>query len=460
MRDAPALAGVATEDITPPAGVRLSGYAGRPFANIGVLEPLRASVLYLSRGETQIVLVAIDVIGLSPRDDAWLRREIGQKLGVSADAVIIACSHTHSGPATQLIRATGNKETAWTQEVLARAVRAAKSAQAAALPVTSGSEGEAPCFAAMNRRTPDPPGGAKLDGTNDTGPMDPACRVLRLFGDHGSPVAALFQYAMHPVSLSRENRHISPDWVGAARERLETVWACPVLFLPGCCGDINPRYQKAYVPPNSDEEKRRVHCRRLGESVAESAIAAAAESVPIPFPLRLGFGSAPASLPLQPLASPAALAETEEASRKILAQRNAALSSRQLAQGQLSWVRACRGMKQGRTSLPSRVSALRLGTVTLVALPGEIFTEIGQQVRASVPKAWPVGYASGNPGYLFPDSVQDENGYETEIAFRLYGTQAAGKGTGAALVKAAAKAAADTDPERSRKGIRETNEQN
>ncbi len=79
--------------------------------------------------------------------------------------------------------------------------------------------------------------------------------------------------------------------------------------------------------------------------------------------------------------------------------------------------------------------------MTLVGLPGEIFTEIGQQVRASVPQAWPVGYANGNLGYLFPDSAQEEHGYETEIAFRLYGKQAAGRGTGAALVTAATKAA-------------------
>ncbi|MES2461030.1 MAG: neutral/alkaline non-lysosomal ceramidase N-terminal domain-containing protein, partial [Armatimonadota bacterium] len=271
MEQAAVLLGVATEDITPPVGIRLSGYAGRPFANIGVLEPLRANALYVSDSKSAVVVIALDIIGLSPRDDAALRREIAQKLGISAKAVLVTCSHTHSGPATQLIRATGNKETAWTKEVLARAVRAAQTAHATARTITGASAGESPCYAAMNRRIPEPPEGIRDDGTNDTGPMDPACRVLRFFGGDGAPAAALFQYAMHPVSLSRENRHVSPDWVGAARARLEEAWQCPVLFLPGCCGDINPRHQKAFVPPNSDEEKRRIHCRRLGESVAGAA---------------------------------------------------------------------------------------------------------------------------------------------------------------------------------------------
>jgi hypothetical protein len=232
--------------------------------------------------------------------------------------------------------------------------------------------------------------------------------------------------------------------VGAARERLEEAWRCPTLFLPGCCGDINPRGQKAFVPPNSDEEKRRIHCRHLGETVAAAAVAAAKDAAPVPFPIQLGFGAAPARLPLQPLASSEILAQTEEAARTALSRADIPLASRQLAHAQIGWVKACRKVKNGSAYLPSRVSAFRLGTVTLVALPGEIFTEIGQEVRANVPGAWPVGYANGNPGYLFPDSAQEENSYETEIAFRLYGRQAAGKGTGAALVAAATKAASQT----------------
>lgn len=437
-----AVLGVATEDISPPVGVRLSGYAGRLFGNIGVLEPLRADALYLSGEGTSILIVALDVIGISPRDDVSLRRILGKEIGISPNAVMIACSHTHSGPATQLIRATGEKETGWTREVFARAVRAAKAAQAATRPVLSASVGEASCFAAMNRRTPEPAGGAEPDGSTDTGPMDPACRVLRFFGEDDRPLAALFQYAMHPVSLTRENRLISPDWVGAARTGIEKAWNCPALFLPGCCGDINPRDQKLFVPPMSGEEKRQIHCRRLGENVADTALTAAKDATPLPFPFELGFGASPAPLPLQPLVSPEILEATEDSSRSVLAQRDATLSSRQLAQGQLSWVRACRRMRQGQLFLPSRVSALRIGPVKLIALPGEIFTEIGQQVRGKVPNAWPVGYANGNPGYLFPDSTQDEHGYETEIAFRLYGKQAAGKGTGSALVTASIKAAA------------------
>jgi neutral ceramidase len=432
--------GVATEDITPPVGIRLSGYAGRPFGNIGVLEPLRTDALYLSSGGTQAVIVTLDVIGLSGRDDTTLRQRIGEALQISPDAIIIACSHTHSGPATQWIRATGQKEVGWTREVLDRAVRVAHAAQTAAQTIGSASVGEAPCFAAMNRRTPDPVGGPSEDGSTDTGPMDPACHVLRFFGHDGKPVAALFQYSMHPVSLTRENRYLSPDWVGAAREGMETAWHCPALFLPGCCGDINPRVQKAFVPPHSDEEKRRIHCRNLGEKVAEAAITAAQTETPLSFPLEIGFGAAPAALPLQPLVSAEVLDKTEQDAREALRKRDTPLPTRQLSQGMLSWVSACRRRKEGSEFLPSRVSALRIGSVTLIALPGEIFTEIGQQIREKIPNAWPIGYANGNPGYLFPDSVQEENGYETEIAFRLYGRQAAGRGTGAALVRASVNA--------------------
>ena len=59
----------------------------------------------------------------------------------------------------------------------------------------------------------------------------------------------------------------------------------------------------------------------------------------------------------------------------------------------------------------------------------------------AVPGAWPIGYANGNVGYLYPDSALAEGGYEVDVAYRLYGERQAGLGTADALVAAAAKAA-------------------
>jgi len=423
-------AGVATEDITPPPGVRLSGFAGRDWRNAGSRDPLRASALYLEQGNrAAAVLVTLDVIGLSPRDDARLRRAIAAPLGIGADAVLVACSHTHSGPATMNIRATGGKEAAWTREVLARATRAAERAKETAGAVGRVEAGSAPCGASVNRRVRLPSGEIVMG--EGEGFRDPQCRVLTLRSEAGTPLATLFHYAMHPVSLDRDNRFTSGDWVAVARERIEAEAGCPALFVQGCCGDINPRVRGSGACADL-----------LGAQVADAALAALGGMRPLA-DVRLGTGAAAARLPLQPLPDPGALARVEADAVETLARRDAPLAIRQIAQADREWVRACRrrGGSPPRETIPARLQALTLGEVTLVSLPGEPFARTGQMVRDQVPGAWPVGYAGSNLGYLCPDDVLEAGGYEADVAYRLYGEQNFGPGTEAALVRAAARAA-------------------
>jgi len=55
----------------------------------------------------------------------------------------------------------------------------------------------------------------------------------------------------------------------------------------------------------------------------------------------------------------------------------------------------------------------------------------------ALPGAWPVGYAAGNIGYLYPADALGQGGYEVEVAHRLYGTRQAGPGTSDALANGA-----------------------
>jgi hypothetical protein len=430
-------AGVATEDITPPPGVRLSGFAGRDWRNAGSRDPLRASALYLEQGNrAAAVLVTLDVIGLGPRDDARLRRAIAAQFGIGADAVLVACSHTHSGPATMNIRATGGREAAWTGEVLRRATRAALRARESAVAVGRVETGAAPCGASVNRRVRLPSGEIVMG--EGEGFRDPECRVLLLrpAGGDAAPLAAVFHYAMHPVSLDRDNRLTSGDWVAVARERVEAEAGCPALFVQGCCGDINPRVRGSGACADL-----------LGAQVADAALAALGGDGGLRAlaEVRLGTGAAVARLPLQPLPDPGALARVEADAAETLARRDAPLATRQIAQADREWVRACRRRAASpgapRAALPARLQALTLGEITLVSLPGEPFARTGQMVRDQVPGAWPVGYAGSNLGYLCPDDVLEAGGYEADVAYRLDGEQNFGPGTEAALVRAAARAA-------------------
>jgi len=408
-------AGVAHHEITPPVGTRLSGFAGRPtenFASTGVRDRLRATALWLHDGITGALIVSLDTIGLTPRDDRRLRQRLAQALGCALEAVVLSCSHTHSGAATMEIRATGAKEVAWTREVQRRVVKAAQAAKAAAVPVTCATVGSAPTDAAVNRRRAD-------------GPRDPLVRTLLLESAEG-PLVLLFHAACHPVALGNQNTLLSADWVAAARAILEPAVGCPLLFLQACCGDINPQFR--------DEARSSEQADRVGRALGEAALEAQHQAQPLSLtPIRAAHTTA--RLPLQPYPTPEALVELEAAARERLQE----LGRSDVDQAYLEWVQAVRE-KPARRSMAATVSVLRLGALTLTGMPGEIFSELS----LALPESWVLGFTNGNLGYLYPDSALTEGGYEVTVAYKLYGEQALAAGAGAALLRAARRAAQST----------------
>ncbi len=91
-------AGVAKLDITPPVGVRMAGFAGRVFPSLAVHDPLRARALVLNDGGRRAALVGLDLIGISDQTVAEVRKAAGSSAGIAPEALLIAGTHTHSGP--------------------------------------------------------------------------------------------------------------------------------------------------------------------------------------------------------------------------------------------------------------------------------------------------------------------------------------------------------------------------
>src|ERR1700688_1721559 len=88
-------AGVAKVDITPSSLGPMYGYANRKCgpAN-GTHDPLFAKALVLAAGGSRLVIVTLDLGSIV---SANLGREVSGKLGIPV--VLLAASHTHSGPA-------------------------------------------------------------------------------------------------------------------------------------------------------------------------------------------------------------------------------------------------------------------------------------------------------------------------------------------------------------------------
>lgn len=245
----PLYAGVYETNITPPAGVWMGGYAGRPTGCVGVHDELYARALVLENGRQRVGLVTCDLISLDFDLVAQVREGAAAQAGIAPEALMLHCSHTHGGPNTKHFLEMGERDAAYCDVLVRKLVGAVRQAAANLLPATL-TVGEAPVQIGVNRRETATDGRVVL-GADYGGPVAPLVQTLCVNGTDGRTFALLFCHACHPTTVGRENLHITAEWPGAAvahlkerfrRESAETGLAENALpfCLQGCCGDINP----------------------------------------------------------------------------------------------------------------------------------------------------------------------------------------------------------------------------
>jgi hypothetical protein len=343
---------------------------------------------------------------------------VSRSTDVPANNVVVCCSHTHYGPMTDPSRGGEGPQLqpymANLVHVLAGAVAMAR---ANTVPCVLG-WGQGEVRIGINRRERTPSGEIIL-GQNPAGPADPRVAVLRIDGADGRPLAAVLNYACHPVSLSWRCTHISADFPGTARRLVEDQTGARCLFLQGAAGNINPLLM----------DWDWTHLARLGLPLGAEAVRVYWGIAPSAEAAGGGLDVARLRRDLPPLLPPS----VEEGQRLVASleeQRTRLLDSGDT--GSLWWTelrleRARRGLDalQGGTPappVPAELAALRLGrTIGLVTAPGEIFTEIGQSIVARSPfdHTLYAGYTDGTIGYVPTRSAYPEGGYEVTHACQV-----------------------------------------
>jgi hypothetical protein len=271
--------GVARRDVTPPAGIyaRSWGAATHDVAE-GVHRPLTATAAVfapLGGGRPTLALVALD-IGWFPYapDERALRAGIVERTGLEEAELLVQMSHTHAGANTnsRLAGKPGSELIAPYLEQLTTEVGNAILEARAHATEAFVTFGYGRCGLAANRDFWDAEAGRYACGYNPDGEADDTLLVARATDGAGRTLATLFNYACHPTTLAWDNRLLSPDYVGAAREILERAFDAPALFLQGASGELAPRDD--YV---GDTEVADRNGRQLGH-----AAAAAIEALPPP----------------------------------------------------------------------------------------------------------------------------------------------------------------------------------
>ncbi|HFE52320.1 MAG TPA: hypothetical protein ENK07_02690, partial [Bacteroidetes bacterium] len=208
--------GYAEGVITPPLGISLGGYGfylDRPAER--VVDDLKVRALALESGEDRALLVSVDLLGFTVDFSDQVRQSAASRWELSREQVLLACTHTHSGPQTQPMPGLGEVDTGYLQHVHEAAVVACEAAIRDLRPARAFVVVQAVEPIGYNRTT------------GDFSAIDPHLRTLTF--DRGSDRVFLLNYACHPVTLG-PTREVSADWPGALIHQLEEAGNRAIFF--------------------------------------------------------------------------------------------------------------------------------------------------------------------------------------------------------------------------------------
>ena len=372
-------AGAASADITPPEVTRswVAGFApGRRCT--GLRDPLFARCLVLRAGQVPLVLISLDLIGLFANRVERLRGLISRD---HPSAVWITCTHNHQSPYTLGLRGPAlahripirsGVDPEYMDVLELRVVGMVEAALAAARP------------ARMHTAAGDFDRSGKWVHNERSAVLDREMRVLQVDGLDDRSIATLVQHACHPETLWDDNTLMSADFPAVCCQTVEEQLGGTALFFNGALGAM----VSAAVGPNTPLAFRGELLETLGKRMGQSALRLARRArraEPLEAVIRTALG------------------------RLVLPAEDNRLVSFLLALGVIEG----RSVEGG---LKSEVGLARLGSLILLALPGEPAPELALELLARLPgrQHMLLGLANDELGYLLPPEFFHDPAYAYE----------------------------------------------
>jgi len=237
--------GISQADITPPVGISANPWGKSTTAiSTGIHRPLIAVSTYI-HGDRDLFIVTLDLgwIGCYECDVVNFRGRVARELEISIDDLLVNLSQTHKGPPFcihEALREGKELVPAWVEMVITSVISICKAARDSAQ-LTDITWQYGKCDLGTVREL-------SIDGTEYVGYNpelipDDVLVVGRATLESGKTVATFVNYGCHPTSVGWESSLVSPDYVGRAREIVESATGAPMIFLLGACGNVAPRLQ-------------------------------------------------------------------------------------------------------------------------------------------------------------------------------------------------------------------------
>jgi neutral ceramidase len=390
-------AGFATADITPPVGWRRAGNYTERISTQGQ-ELLLAKAMVLSQDKTLAVIVGNDLCSVPRELTDRARQQASAKTGIPAANIVIAATHTHGGPEyygplRDFLHARAMKDHQGKDPhepidyhalLVKRWVDVIVQAQAALQPATLSVVVPQQYGLAFNRRylmkdgtTGWNPGKLNPNIARVLGPTDPDLPfVLARDAASQKPLGSLTVFAMHTAIY--DGAPVGACYPGHLQTHLRRQLEAPdfvSLFGEGCAGDVNH-----IDVSTSDPQDGQTYPPYVGAKLAATIKEA------LPLARRIAEGQlAMRSITIRSPVIPVSPAEYTAAAKlmETLDHNHAPF---------LTIVDAWRKLfghdfwQKHSGKLPQEVQAIRLDRDTaIVALPHEVFVELGMAIKAASP---------------------------------------------------------------------------
>jgi len=398
----------------------------RPFfATALALEPIDRS------SDRPHVLLSIDLGWLEPQETEEMLARLRAAGSLEGAQLLTLLSHTHAGANLSMgvsDRPGAGSIRPYFDQMVDAACEAVREALGRTEPAWM-TFGAGRCDLAVNRDMWDEEFGEYVCGFNPDGAADDTAMVGRVSRDDGSILATLVNYGCRPTSLGPGNRLLSPDYIGAMREVVESSVGGLCLFALGASAETTPRESYSADAAAADRNGR-----QLGFA-ATSAIFSLlppgkemAYSGPVVSGATLGAwdcrpiaddslktaqilrsSTIPLELPLKPVETAEELQERYDRARAALdeAKRQGDPTTVRNATAMLERARrqlARRPLLPKGGSLPYDLWLWQIGEAFLVGIKGEPHSVLQTELRSRFPdhRIFVAAVTNGTVSYLLP----------------------------------------------------------
>ena len=423
-------AGASTANITPPLGSGIVGNFGIPPPANYVHDELHARSLVLDDGTTKLVFVVVDNVGIIREVFDEAKRLIVEETKIPTAQILISSDHTHSASSASGI---GEIRGGWNagrplddyQRFLVRRIAdgvriAVNNLEPARIGWGAGNVPQHLFNRRWKMKNPvvNPfgdmdqvlmnPGIKNPELLEPAGSTDPQVSFISVQSLKGRPIGILANYSLHYVGGVPKD-HISADYFAVFADRIQELLKADRQDPPfvgimsnGTSGDVNNINFRGPAEKHEPYAKMRIVANDVAHEVLRVY-----QTIQHKDWVPLGAAQSELNLKVRRPSS-----EMIAYAQKVLAKPDTETPVHRLEK---TYAERTMQMNGWPENIDVLMQTFRIGELGVAAVPFEVFTEIGLEIKAKSPfkSSFTIELANGSYGYLPTPEQHQLGGYET-----------------------------------------------